>query len=130
MKQNIYERRLNCLEFDFIGAKPSEWIPIIAAKYGVTTRAIRKDWSRRSIWMPEIQNQSAAKERFNELMVMMKTLIHNAYRLSRTANSSNIRIGSIRTTGDLIEKYFSITRAFDLEDLKRRIEYLEEVKGK
>jgi hypothetical protein len=130
LNERILERRLNCLEYYFLGVKSSEWIPVVAKRYGVKPQAIRSDWTRRSKWIPNLQNQLDSQARFSERLVLLDTLTKKAYAMTRTADNDSAKIGAIRTCGALIGQYFDIMTAHDLEDLKERIEHLEEAKGK
>jgi len=126
MNERILERRLSCLEYYFLGAKSSKWIPVVAEKYGVKPQAVRSDWTRRGRWIPSLQNQIDSQAKFSEHVVLLDDLTKRAYAMIRTTNNDAIKLGALRTCGALINQYFVITTEYDLEGLKERIRALEE----
>ena len=47
----ILKRRKEMINYDRLGYKAAEWIPWVAAKYGASEDAVKRDWSNRGKWM-------------------------------------------------------------------------------
>ena len=55
MDTTTFERRLEMLKLEGNGLEPCEIVKELSAKYGVTERAIYKDFEIRSRWQPQLQ---------------------------------------------------------------------------
>ena len=54
------ERRLEILKLEGNGLEPSEIVKELSVKYGITKRAVYKDFETRSKWQPKLQEMKKA----------------------------------------------------------------------
>jgi hypothetical protein len=65
----ISNRRREMLRMQRLGVDPKEFIPTVAAKYGVKVDAVKKDWSKREKWMKIYLRIKDAQSLVSELLL-------------------------------------------------------------
>jgi len=108
VNRRILERRLDCLDYSFSGLRCSEWIPIIAGRYGVSESALWSDWSRRDAWLPQIIQLDKSAFKMSELIGRMERAATKAYSTMLATSNENVRIGAARIVGSLSKTMFDI----------------------
>jgi hypothetical protein len=108
MRLDILERRLTCLQYYFIGAKPSNWIPLIARRYNVSESAVSRDWSRRHDWLPKLAQLQPAETKVAELIKRLELTLETAFKKTVSSSNESVQIGAARTVGQLTRELFSI----------------------
>jgi len=114
-KEELHERRKECLARALRGQKTTEWVREIAEKYDVAESTIWDDWRRRNDWIPEIYSHADVVDVAKESMVQLSQVKEEAWKTYYKAQEEgnvNGRIGALRviqsTTVNEIEKLQSL----------------------
>lgn len=127
MRENIVERRQKLLNMRCRGVSLSESVKTIAVEYGVSTRAVYRDWATRKSWLPSLLDLGDTETFFLDLICQHKEIVRLSTMEYLKGDNSNARVGALRLLRDLNLDLFEV---FQLRDVNERLDAIEELARK
>ena len=115
----ISNRRREMLRKQRLGVEPREFIPTIAAKYGVKVDAVKKDWSKRENWMKILLKMEDAQSLVSELLLEFDIIREETQLLVEQEENSKIKTQQL---------YLSLKVAKERKELLRELGVFEILK--
>ena len=96
MLETVHERRKQMLKFRALGIPTTEWVSLLAQKYGVTERAIWEDWHRRKSWLAKVSGMTDVADEINMSMAKLKTIEEEAWRTYDGAENAQNKLVALK----------------------------------
>lgn len=91
-QEEMIERRKEMLNLSRSGAKPSEWIPLVASNHEISEDAVKKDWGNRRNWIQQFMKINDSQQLALELLQDYEVSILDAYHLYAEAEDVKTKI--------------------------------------
>jgi hypothetical protein len=91
-QKEMIERRTEMLNHYSTSMKPSEWVPLVASKYGISEDAVKKDWGNRRKWIQNFSKINDSKQLASEMLQDYEVSILDAYHLYEEAEDVKTKI--------------------------------------
>ena len=92
MKEEVIERRREMLAYHRQGLSVKDWAPQVASKFQVTEDAVKRDWSRRRIWIHLFLKFDNPIELAKNLLIENEDLSLDAQNLYEQIDDPGIRL--------------------------------------
>jgi len=122
MSLKVVERRQKLLSLRSRGLSLPEAVKELSTQYGVTTRNIYYDWSRRKTWMEGILDLKDKDVLLLDVIANHKEIYRLASLEYLKAKSENARIGALRLLRDIDLDFAEMIIS---KDTRERVENIE-----
>jgi hypothetical protein len=127
-RTQILKRRKEMINNDRLGLQPKEWIPQVAAKYGATEEAVKRDWSNRKKWMKTYLSVKDTKSRISALMLEYDITYEEVCLLCEQEKNSKAKMQFLYLKLKIIEKKNELMKQLGYYELLRKEFRIEALK--